>query len=295
MSHHAAFETARPTHDELPPAPGAEPRLLGQYLVDIGAIDLDDVREALELMRLCNSPLGEIAVGEGVLSSRQLNTLLREQRAIDGQFSELAVALGMGEHVGDRLEDLSAEQDTDNLRFGDALVELGVLTSTALDTHLDRYEREELGGLASLPEGVRGASLEEALDLFPRIARRSMQTAVRLGSARAWDGHAWDAHATASFAGPHGLALGLSVEVEVAATLGSHFDADKIAWYRKLAPVLLADFIGMNAQMVRSKLDPAGLEHGDVQLRPGEMPVRGLCFDLAFETGRGVLVLDAGA
>ncbi len=285
MEQQSEFETARPVQLAVPLTRRRLPRLFGQYLVDEGVIRAPDVTEALELMRLVNSPVGEIAVGEGLLSTVQVQTILDAQRRVDERFFELAASMGLG---GDQLESLCADQAVENLRFGDALVEVGAVTSTALEEHLRVYDREDHWPAPSMPR-TASARARMAAELVPRLARRTIGSTMRFGAPRAWDGEALDAHATASAGGAGRLSLGVSVDHHVAAGLGPQDSAAATSWAHKLAPVLLADFAGLTVNMAQRKL---GLE-GELTLTPGELPVRGVCFDVAFESGAGVLVIDA--
>ena len=285
MNHQEVFETARPSQLAAPSA-RPRPRLFGQFLVAQGAIGETDVNEALQLMRLVNSPVGEIAIGEGLLSRDQVDTILAAQRHIDGHFFELAASLGLG---GQELEALCADQAIENLRFGDALVEVGAISSTALEEHLRVYEAEEHYATPMLSPGSTVLARCVA-DLLPRLARRALSTSVRFSSGRAWTGEAHDVHATATVRGQGGVSLGLSVEDVVANRLGPRRRTAATAWARQLAPLLLADFVGLTMNMALQKMGTPR----DGTLAPGELPVRGICFDIAFESGGGLLVIDAG-
>lgn len=283
MEQQPVFETAHPLQLAALPTQDRRPRLFGQYLVERGAIGARDVTEALDLMRLVNSPVGEIAVGEGLLSNTQVQSILNAQRQVDERFFELATSMGLGGH---QLESLCSEQAVENLRFGDALVEVGAVTSTALDEYLRAYDCEDHWPSPRMPS-TASALARTTAELVPRLARRMLGSSMRFGSARPWDGKRLDVHATAS--GTDNLRLAISVDHEVAAGLGPHDHAPATSWARQLAPVLLADFVGLTVSMAQRKL---GLEH-DVTLEPGGLPVRGVCFDVAFESGAGVFVLDA--
>ncbi|MGH1339958.1 MAG: hypothetical protein ACRBN8_00290 [Nannocystales bacterium] len=286
MEQQSEFETARPVQLAVPLTRRRLPRLFGQYLVEEGVIRAVDVSEALELMRLVNSPVGEIAVGEGLLSDDQVQSILDAQRQVDERFFELAASMGLG---GDQLESLCAEQAVENLRFGDALVEVGAVTSTALEEHLRVYDRENHWPAPSLPTAASPLARMTA-DLIPRVARRTIGSTMRFSSPRTWDNDGLDVHATASARGGKGLSLGVSVAHGVATGLGSRGRAATASWAHQLAPVLLADFAGLIVNMAQRKI---GIE-GELSLSPGELPTRGVCFDVAFESGAGVLVIDAG-
>ena len=287
MDQSQVFETARPSQLVTPPTRRRRPRLFGQYLVEEGAIAAHDVDEALQLMRLVNSPVGEIAVGEGLLSRDQVDTILEAQRRVDGRFLELAASLGL---ASEQLETLTSEQAVENLRFGDALVEVGAISSTALEQHLQAYDREEHFVSPHLPPTF-GPLARTLVDLVPRLACRALGSSLRFSSASTWDGRAMDVHATAAWRAEGGVALGLSVEHAVASRLGPRNHDAATSWARQLAPVLLADFVGLTLTMALHK---QGHTDAEPTLAPAELPVRGLCFDVVFEHGAGILVIDAG-
>lgn len=274
-----AFKTSRPLPDQ-PPRGEVQPRLLGQYLVDRGVVSMDDISEAVELMRLVNSRVGELAVGEGVLTSAQVETIVEKQRSIDGHFSELAVALGIHSDA-EPLEALCAEQARENLRIGDALIELGSITATELEQHVARFESQEL----DIDAAPHSPAARTVIELFPRLSRRVLASSVRMGSARVWDRRGWDMHASAR-CGP--LHVGLTVEHAVA----TNFERGRESAHENAAPRLLAEFLGMTAQMVGERLGSENLGRELPELTPDELPTQGNAYDLAFETGRGVLVLD---
>lgn len=283
MDRQEVFETARPKQPATPPARN-RPRLFGQFLVEQGAIRDADVREALELMRLVNSPVGEIAIGEGLLSEEQVQAILDAQRHVDGHFFELAASMGLG---GRNLELLCEDQAVENLRFGDALVEVGAISSTALEDYLQAYDAEEHFGHPCLP-GCTSELARAFSELLPRLARRSLHSSVRFSSARAWEGMALDVHATATTHSCGGLSVGLSVENSVVERLGPRRHTAAATWANKLAPLLLADFVGLTLDMAQRK---RGVPH-ETTLAPRELPVRGWCFDVALESGGGLLILD---
>lgn len=283
MDHLEVFETAH-NSQAATPSPRRRPRLFGQFLIAQGAIRAQDVTEALQLMRLVNSPVGEIAIGEGFLSSDQVETILDAQRHVDEHFFELAASMGLGGHD---LEALCSDQAVENLRFGDALVEVGAISSTALEEYLRAYDAEEHFASPCTPPGSSELA-RTAANLIPRLARRSLHSSVRFSSAREWDGAGLDVHAMAETRLCGGLAVGLSVEETVADRLGPRRHTPATAWARKLAPLLLADFMGLALNMAQRK---RGAIH-ESTLTPGQLPERGVCFDVAFENGAGILVID---
>ena len=67
----------------------------GQFLVKEGAITVEQLREALDLMASENLRLGQVAVEQGLLSESEANDINREQRYTDKPFGSIAVKLGL--------------------------------------------------------------------------------------------------------------------------------------------------------------------------------------------------------
>ena len=159
-------------------------KIFGQYLIEQGEIDSEQVRAALELMERENRSLGELATAEGILTVQDADKVNAEQRHRDCPFGELAIEMGLlSEAQIDRLIRL---QERSRLRIGQALVRLGSLENERLAELLATYEADQAPyrtGKVVLPDGLHEDALAPAvLDLFPKLLMRIARIVARVGT-----------------------------------------------------------------------------------------------------------------
>jgi hypothetical protein len=163
--------------------------------VDHGAIDPAALEEALDLMKLVNRTVGQLATAHGLCTPEEANRVAALQREIDGQWGEIAVAAGVGTLVAHNIESLLAEQSVNNLRLSDALVELGHMSASEVDACWARYEAEAgcADPIGTLPDEYRGSAIvREVVRVLPRLSIRVLGRAMLLGCARPWTGRPTD-------------------------------------------------------------------------------------------------------
>jgi hypothetical protein len=159
--------------------------------VEHGAIDPAALEEALDLMKLVNRTVGQLATAHGLCTPEEANRVAALQREIDGQWGEIAVAAGVGTLVAHNIESLLAEQSVNNLRLSDALVELGHMSASEVDACWSRYEAEagRVDPIGTLPDEYRSSAIvREVVRVLPRLSIRVLGRAMLLGSARPWTG-----------------------------------------------------------------------------------------------------------
>lgn len=213
---HPGVATPTSTSDEKPKPDASTPhppRLFGRYLVEHEIIDEAALAEALELMKLVNRTVGQLATERGLVTAAQAERVATLQREIDGRWGEIAVAAGFGSLDAHHIEALLAEQTMGNLRLSDALVELGHMSASEVEVWWSRYEAERAGvdPLATLPEEYRSSVVvREVLQVLPRISVRTLGLSMRLGEARPWTGAgASDVAATIDLDGQQCLSFGI--------------------------------------------------------------------------------------
>jgi len=94
--------------------------LFGQFLLEHGTIDSDQLKQALDYQRAHNRVLGELAVEMGLLDEEGISRIIEHQRHVDKDFGGVAVKLGLMSE--DNLDELLREQQRSHLRLGDVLV-----------------------------------------------------------------------------------------------------------------------------------------------------------------------------
>jgi len=149
------------------------PQFFGEFLIEAGEIDSEQLQSALDLCDRVNLPVGEIAKREGWLDDAQVHEILSTQRSADRRFGEIAVELGY--LTEERLQSVLHQRSTSHLYIGEALVELGHLSRQSLELQLDRYKSETAAFLREdrVPdEVIRHAIAERSVEVLPRIALR---------------------------------------------------------------------------------------------------------------------------
>lgn len=152
-------------------------KFLGQYLLEEGLIDRQQLLDALDAQRASNPVLGELAVAAGMLDAEQAERINARQRSQDRRFGDLALEMGLlgAEQVAELLE----RQRKGRRLFGEILVEQGALTVAQLETALRSHEHERADadralelGVAAHPAGtVLAGAINTCTRLFPRLLR----------------------------------------------------------------------------------------------------------------------------
>jgi len=266
-------------------------RLFGQFLIDEGRITHEELSEALQLMATCNVTVGDLAVERGLISRLEAEKIHHLQRSIDRRWGEIALTLGIGTLTADVLEELGWEQQRQNLRLTDALVELDFMTSTEVDALFRRFEAEQATSTSPrIPSAWRRGATQVLLDGIPRIASRVLRSPARIGGPRPWDGEALAVSARTELTSPYErLDLGFTVAEGVAACMAE----------RLIAPVVLtsmehavAEFIAIVVEHVKRRIEAECrrvVETREIERR--RLPKHGLAFDLALHSGHAILVV----
>ncbi len=159
-------------------------KFFGQYLIERGEVDADQVRAALDLMDAENRTIGELAVEGRLISKADADKVNAEQRHRDMPFGELAAEMGL--LTEEQIDNLVQLQWRTRMRIGQALVRLGHLGKVRLDELLISYEEEQaphrIENLA-LPAGLDDNALAPfVLDLLPNLLMRVARISTRVGS-----------------------------------------------------------------------------------------------------------------
>jgi CheY-specific phosphatase CheX len=275
-------------------------KFFGQYLIEQGVVDSDQIRAALKLMDDENRSLGKLAEAGGILTAEEAAKVNAQQRYCDIPFGELAVEMGL--LSGEQVEYLIGFQEQTRLRIGQALVRLGFLPNERLLQLLVQFETEQalfrIGNVA-LPEGLEGNLLAATvLDLFPKLLVRIARIGVRIGKGQAAaEVPSYPVRVAVNATGDVGLLICLLGDEEFALQLASAtagLDESHLEAARQ-NPVVLADGVGeflnvlagnamgiLERKKITTELEPP---HCDPKLDSGYL------FDLAVSVGEATLFL----
>jgi len=273
-------------------------KFFGQYLIEQGAVDSDQIRAALKLMDEENRSLGELAEAGGILTAEEAEKVNAQQRTCDIPFGELAVEMGLLSE--EQVDYLVGFQEQTRLRIGQALVRLGFLPNERLLNLLVRFENEQAAfriGNVALPDGLESNMLAATvLDLFPKLLVRVARIGVRIGKVRAITTvPEYPVRIAVAVRGDVGLLICLLGDEEFSLQLAgatSGLDEARVEAARQNR-VLLADGVGeflnvlagnamglLERKKITTELEPP---HCDPKLDSGYL------FDLAVSVGRAAL------
>ena len=158
-------------------------KFFGQYLIESGEVNVEQVRAALDLMHFENRSIGELAVEGRFLTKADADKVNAEQRHRDMPFGELAAEMGF--LTEEQIDNLVQLQWRTRLRIGQALVRSGHLEKARLEELLISYEEEQAPHRIenrALPAGLESNALAPyVLDLFTNLLMRVARIATRVG------------------------------------------------------------------------------------------------------------------
>jgi len=158
-------------------------KFFGQYLIESGEVNVEQVRAALNLMDAENRSIGELAVEGRLLTEADADKVNAEQRHRDMPFGELAAEMGLLSE--EQIDNLVQLQWRTRLRIGQALVRSGHLEKARLEELLVSYEEEQAPHRIenrALPAGLESNVLAPfVLDLFTNLLMRVGRIATRVG------------------------------------------------------------------------------------------------------------------
>jgi hypothetical protein len=268
------------------------PRLFGQWLVDREVITRADLREALALMRACNSTIGELAVAHGLVTSAQAEEINELQRHVDGRWGDIAIALGVGRATAARIEQLAWDQQVENLRLSDALVELGFVSPTEVDDLLAQFDHEKDEGPVLDPQ--TRARIEALSEGLPRLLRRVLGDAVRMSAPRPAEAEGYECSAQFTLQGDRPCTIGMSVDRRVAKAFAEALHVDVGGPHSPPLDTAVGALLVLFGAHLARRLDAPMC--GSYRAMPpvaGSMPSGRWAVDLALAAGKCVVVFDA--
>jgi len=269
----------------------------GQFLVKEGAITVEALREALDLMGTENLRLGQVAVEQGLLSESEANDINREQRYTDKPFGSIAVKLGLITEV--QLRDLLKVQNQRRVRIGEALVRLKYLTAENLVSELRKFKSEDQR-VAVQPRDLPGylddnRIAEYVLELVPRVALRTSRVQIKVPHhCTKIERLAPKIIASVLIRSEQSLRVALSSDEEFAHALtdGVFGQAPSEVLPNEMLDDALGEFLNMLAGNALSGLEQEGIPcELDPPIR-GIPPLGGYAFDLNTTNGSATLILS---
>ncbi len=202
-------------------------KFFGQYLIEIGEVTAEQVREAVTLMDRENPVLGEFAVRAGFLTERDASRINREQRRTDRKFGDLAISLNLLSK--EQLRELLEEQSKRRLTIGKALCRLGALDLPELEMLHERFVGERAAASRNrslcLPKEFGDSQVVDfVIDLLPKLAMRIARIQVHMSPLEKWSGFALPNQiATVTIRSAHSWSLTLGCDYRFASKMHAGF------------------------------------------------------------------------
>lgn len=201
-------------------------KFFGQFLLEAGLIDKDQLLEALQVQRDSNPMLGELAQARGWLTAAQAARINERQRAEDKRFGDIAGEMGL--LTAGQVDQLLDEQKSRRKLFGEILVERGMLDRDQLDAALRAHQADRDDALRSLEHGLAGhrvadiahVAIQTCARLFPRLLKAQCQFSRLLDDATALPDCAVTAHVRIDAARPFAIGLACDARTATAAACG---------------------------------------------------------------------------
>ncbi len=116
----------------------------GDYLIDKGCVEAQDIDRAYAYLQSINPRLGDLAVEKDLLSPSNVDTVLDHQASSGTLFGEAAVQAGLLD--SNQIDDLVNEQNHLVLHLGHALFATGSLSAEQMINELVKFELHHQGG-----------------------------------------------------------------------------------------------------------------------------------------------------
>ena len=272
-------------------------KFFGQFLIERGENDAEQVREALELMKSENRDVGELAIAEGYLSREDCLHINAAQRDRNLPFGALAIELGL--LTGSQLDQVLQIQNETRLFMGAALVRLGYLAEDRAALLLDEFKLDQAiyqPGQLELPASLGANRLAVSLlDLIPKFCMRMSRIHVKLCPARQMGQiPTFEFRVELIVRGDPGVGIILMGDREFGAQLAAGVSGlDPRTLDRDMVKDGMGEFLNVLAGNVVALLEPEGIVAAPEPPSYDVEPEAGWILEVVASEGRGALLLGS--
>lgn len=242
-------------------------KFFGQFLLEKGLINREQLLEALDEQRRSSPLLGDLAVEEGLIDQNQAEKINQEQRRQDKRFGDIAVSMGLLTDA--QVGELLATQKSKRKYFGEILVSLGHLNNEDVDKYLAAHKAESVDLAVQIDRNFSETGLPEQAktvrEVFARFYHRMLKILVSIegvnGDCKPKTDHLiWSQNIQAG----KEYTLVLTMPAEHACFVASNFLGMELNEINELSIDAVNEFLNTFMGHIYSKL---GLE-GDVNILP---------------------------
>ncbi|MFH1239334.1 MAG: chemotaxis protein CheX, partial [bacterium] len=117
-------------------------KFFGQYLLERGAVNREQLLKAVEYQKNVNLTLEEICLKKGLLNKDQIQRIYNIQKNdLDMELGEIVISEGL--MAREQLEAIYKEQKDTRIYIGESFVKIGAITSEQLEQYLAEYKEEQ--------------------------------------------------------------------------------------------------------------------------------------------------------
>lgn len=245
-------------------------KFFGQFLLERGVLDAQQLLAAIELQHKNNLKFGEYAVAHGYVTAAEVEQIKNLQQTRDIMFGEAAVELGIlsAETVATILQ----KQKNDHLLLGEALLRLGYLDEDTLQRELAVFKAEQAPFrqatvTAPAGAGALGETAATSVDMLAKMLVRVAHLQAKLGELTLEPLAAAAAMTVTrvSLWGKPPLHVTLAIAPAVAAQIATAFFGNDDAADPELVADACREFINITVGNIVAKLVQAGAE---IELSP---------------------------
>ena len=136
-------------------------KFFGHYLLDNNKLSSAQLTEAVEYQSAKNLSLGEIAVREEFITLKDAEKINDKQRSLDKRFGEVAIGLGL---LSDKQIDLLlAAQKKEKVFFGEVLILKEFITKEELESELKLFEEQQKIEVVELNDAIEALDKENII------------------------------------------------------------------------------------------------------------------------------------
>lgn len=159
-------------------------KFFGQFLLEKSLIDKEELLKALEIQRISNPKLGEIAVSLNMLNEEQANKVNQKQLSEDKRFGDIAIEMGL--LIDEQINQILEKQKSQRKFFGEILVEEKMISQDDLDIQLKFHQEEREDAVKSFESGITqhplGSFMSSAINTSCKLFMRILKTQCQFSS-----------------------------------------------------------------------------------------------------------------
>ena len=255
-------------------------RFFGQFLLENGVINAQQLLEATSYQEKMNLKFGDTAIQLGLLDKDRLAKIFALQRSEDIKTGEAGIKLGFLKKA--QVDQVLRAQKNSHVMIGAALVKTGALTDAQLSEQLQVFKKDQEAYQLStgLPHqkdatGLAAPAIDLTVKFLMRLANLQVKLLdVRYSLAKAGDGTTYTARV--AFTGDHEGEIALRASDRVCAQIASGMLGEPVA---PDAKSVILDATSEFLNVVGGNLAAVGARQGKkVELstpRSGDVPTDG--------------------